>query len=240
MNGEHSPSMPLNRGEKMTSVDAQTGDLKWNISGWYAGNQLVIADGYLVAPNAYDNQIYCFGKGPTETTITASPSVAAQGAIVLIAGTVTDQSPAQKGSPAIADADMAAWMEYLNMQYPCPENANGVPVKLQAIAPDGNTIDIATVTSDANGYYQTHWTVPDQQNYRIVATFEGSESYFRCSQRHSSRRSRIKWKQRRQHKHQHKYNNGQPRTVHTYSYSSNHRSHNFSCNIHTTKIINGK
>jgi len=178
-NGEHSPSMPLIRGEKMTCVDAQTGDLKWNISGWYAGNQLVIADGYLVAPNAYDNQIYCFGKGPTETTITASPSVAAQGAIVLISGTVTDQSPAQKGSPAIADADMAAWMEYLNMQYPCPENANGVPVKLQAIAPDGNTIDIATVTSDANGYYQTHWTVPDQQNYRIVATFEGSESYFR-------------------------------------------------------------
>lgn len=177
-NGEHSPSMPLIRGEKMTCVDANTGAFKWNISGWYAGNQLVIADGYLVAPNAYDNRIYCFGKGPTETTVNASPKIALKGSSVLIEGTVTDQSPAQKGTPAIGDQYMAAWMEYLNMQYDCPANIHGVPVILQAIDSDGNTINIGQVTSDALGYFHHQWTPPDQKTYRITATFAGSESYF--------------------------------------------------------------
>jgi hypothetical protein len=177
-NGEHSPSMPLIRGEKMTCVDANTGAFKWNITGWYAGNQLVIADGYLVAPNAYDNRIYCFGKGPTETIVIASPKIASKGSSVLIEGTVTDQSPAQKGTPAIGDQYMAAWMEYLNMQKECPANVNGVPVTLQAIDSDGNTINIAQVTSDASGYFQFQWTPPDQKSYRITATFAGSDSYF--------------------------------------------------------------
>lgn len=177
-NGEHSPSMPLIRGEKLTCVDAYTGAFKWNISGWYAGNQLVIADGYLVAPNAYDNRIYCFGKGPTETTVTASPKVVSRGSSVLIEGTVTDQSPAQKGTPAIADEYMAEWMEYLNMQKPCPENVKGVPVTLKAIRADGSTIDIATVTSDAYGHFQYLWTPPDQQTYTIMANFNGSDSYW--------------------------------------------------------------
>ena len=177
-NGEHSPTTPLIRGEKMTCVDANTGAFLWNISGWYAGNQLVIADGYLVAPNAYDNRIYCFGKGPTATTVDVSPKIVTKGSSILIEGTVTDQSPAQKGTPAVSDDTMPAWMEYLNMQAPCPENVKGVPVMLQAVRSDGSTFDIAQVTSDEYGTFQYQWTPPDKQSYRILAVFAGTESYW--------------------------------------------------------------
>ena len=186
---EHSPSMPIWRGEKLHVIDAETGLGVWNISGIYASGRnglAAIADGYLVTANGYDNRIYCFGKGKTATTVTASSKVIAKGDTVLIEGTVTDQSPGDTclgipaaGTPAIADEYMTEWMEYLYMQQPCPMNLNGVPVKLEAFSEDGSYIELGTVTSNAYGDFVYEWTPPDEKLYTIMATFDGSDSYWR-------------------------------------------------------------
>jgi hypothetical protein len=175
-NGEHSPTMPLYKGEQLHCIDASTGERVWSVKGWYQNP--AIADGYLVAFNHGDNQLYCFGKGQTETTVSASPKVSANGDSVLIEGTVLDQSPDAEGTPAIADEYMTEWMEYLYMQQPCPESYSGVPVRLEAFGEDGSYIDIGWVTSDPYGDFKSAWTPPDEGLYTIMATFAGSDSYW--------------------------------------------------------------
>ncbi len=174
--GEHSPSMPLYRGEKLYCIDAETGKEIWNITGWF--HQGAIADGYMAIMNVADNQLYCFGHGQTATTVSAPEVAVPKGAPVLIKGTVTDQSPGAKDTPAISDEDMSAWMEYLYMQQPLPKNAKGVSVHLTAIDPNNNFQDIDTVTTDAKGNYFASWTPPVPGLYRVTASFAGSDSYF--------------------------------------------------------------
>jgi outer membrane protein assembly factor BamB len=169
---------PLFRGCKLYAIDATSGNQVWSISGFFMGT-LPIADGYLVGHNGYDNQIYCFGKGQTATTLTASPKVTAKGSSVLIEGTVTDQSSGAAGTPAIADEYMSDWMEYLYMQQSCPDYVNGVEVKLETLDPNGNFYEIDKVTSDASGMFKLLWEPPVEGEYTIIATFEGSDSYFR-------------------------------------------------------------
>ncbi|XES77433.1 MAG: PQQ-binding-like beta-propeller repeat protein [Candidatus Bathyarchaeia archaeon] len=172
---EHSPSMPLRRDAFMWCVDLNNGQLLWKIQCW--GNNPAIADGYLVALDNFDNQIYCYGKGPSETTVTASPSVVDNGAAVMIQGTVTDQSAGAMGTPAISDADQQAWMEYLYQQKTKPTDAVGVVVKLMALDQNGNTHNIGEACSDSNGNYGLTWTPPAEGTYKITATFEGSGAY---------------------------------------------------------------
>jgi hypothetical protein len=174
--GEHSPGTPLWRGEAFHCVDAETGEEIWNITGWW--HHSAIADGYLIALNVADNRLYCFGKGKTTTTVSAAPKVTSWGSNVLIEGTVTDQSPGAVGTPAIADEYMSEWMEYLYMQQPCPQNVQGVEVKLETLDPNGNFYEIGTVTSDASGMYKLLWEPPVPGEYTIIATFKGSESYW--------------------------------------------------------------
>ena len=174
-NGEHSPSIPLYRGYQLHAFSAADGAPLWTFPGWHVIQ--AIADGYLVSYNAEDNRIYVFGKGPSATTITASPQVVTKGSSVLISGTVTDQSVGQPGTPAIADKDMSAWMSYLKRQQPIPANAEGVPVTLTATGPDGSVITIGTVSSDMSGVFKKLWTPPTEGEYTITATFAGSYSY---------------------------------------------------------------
>jgi len=174
--GEHSPSKPFWRGEAMHCVDVNTGDLIWSILGWWQGP--IIADGYLLSLNGADNRIYCFGKGQTETTVTAPQTTVAKGSSVLVQGTVTDQSPGAEGTPAIADTCMTDWMQYLYMQKPCPMDVNGVPVKLEAFGEDGSYVEIGTVISDAYGDFKCKWTPSDEGLYTVMATFGGSDSYW--------------------------------------------------------------
>jgi hypothetical protein len=74
-------------------------------------------------------------------------------------------------------------MEYLHMQLPINGiwgniTMTGVPVKLTAIDPNGNYVDIGTAISDAySGTYAFTWTPELEGDYRIIASFEGSESY---------------------------------------------------------------
>lgn len=172
---EHSPSMPLRRDAFMWCVDLNNGQLLWKIQCW--GNSPAIADGYLVTLDSFDNQIYCYGKGPSETTITATPATVANGNAVMIQGTVTDQSAGAKGTPAISDADQEAWMEYLYQQKTKPTDAVGVVVQLTALDQNGNTHNIGQACSDSNGNYGLMWTPPAEGTYKITATFEGSGAY---------------------------------------------------------------
>jgi len=168
---------PVVRGAQLYCIDIENGEELWSITHW--GNGPAIADGYLVDLNSYDNQIYCYGKGPSATTVSIQNDVIVEGNNVLIKGTVTDQSPGAEGTPAIADEYMSEWMEYLYMQKPCPMVLNGVPVKLEAFGEDGSYIEIGTVTSDAYGKFAYKWTPPDEKLYTIMATFDGSDSYYR-------------------------------------------------------------
>jgi len=176
-NGEHTPTPVMMRGSRLYSLNANTGEEIWSIS-FGGGGAKAIADGKLIACNVNDLTMYAFDKGQTSTTVTASPTVIANGASVLIQGTVLDQSPAQPGTPAIADEYMTEWMEYLHMQKPMPMDATGVKVTLDAIDPNGNFISIGTVTSDMSGMFKKMWTPEHEGEYTIIATFEGSESYY--------------------------------------------------------------
>jgi hypothetical protein len=175
---EHSPGPTLWAGGKLRCIDADNGTEIWKISFW--GNAPIVADGYLVDLNSYDNQIYCFGKGQTAIELSAMPKVVSKGSSILIEGKVTDQSPAVKGAPAVADEDMSAWMEYLVMQKNAPQTVGGVNVELYAIDETGKASYIDTVCTDPlnGGIFRKLWTPPKEGTYTITAVFAGSKSYW--------------------------------------------------------------
>jgi len=183
-NTEHTPTQPLTRGWRLFCLNATTGKNIWNITGSMAVGAMFgmvsgsMADGYLVTFNSYDGYTYCFGKGKSQTTVTAPDVVVPKGTGVVIKGSVLDMSPAQPGTPCVAKESMTVWMEYLHMQKSYPSDVKGVPVTLTAIKSDGKVIDLGTVTT--NGYYGTFsyaWTPPDEGTYTIIACFMGDDSY---------------------------------------------------------------
>jgi len=189
---EHSPNTPLYKGARVRCVDAETGKEIWTMLG-YGGRHidpppLAVADGFLVYLNHYDMQIYCVGKGPSSLTVTAPDVAAPFGSPVVIRGTVTDIAAGTKqneqaarfpnGVPAVSDASQSAWMEYVYMQKPKPTNATGVPVKLEVVDANGNYRTIGTAASDASGMFSYTWTPDIEGTYYVIATFEGSESYW--------------------------------------------------------------
>ena len=188
---EHSPSSPLWRTPGMKCFNITTGELIWKILFW--GSGIKFADGILTAWNLYDGQVYAFGKGPSGTTVTASPKISVHGSSVVIEGTVTDQTPTGrrnvnnlmqftlKDTPAISDEDMQAWMEYKFMGQGEPANAKGVEVELNAIDPNGNYVTLGKTTSDINGNYGLSFVPEVSGDYQILATFAGSKAYYGSS-----------------------------------------------------------
>jgi hypothetical protein len=189
----HTHLKPLYRGSNLHCLNATTGEEIWKISNFGMMTPAAIAEGYLITPNAYDNQIYCIGKGPSATTVTASPKIIAKGNSVMIEGTVTDLSPGTKdleviakssnaeGVPAIADEYQEEWMEYLYMQQPMPQDAKGVEVVLTTLDPNSNTYEIGRTTSSDRGTFGCEVDLPVPGLYKIIATFEGSDSYYGSS-----------------------------------------------------------
>jgi hypothetical protein len=136
----------------------------------------------------YDNSLYCYGKGPSATTVQISNDVITAGNDALVKGTVMDTCTGAKavgqklgyanGVPAVSDASEEAWMEYLYEQQNYPTSATGVPVNLDAVDPNGNFIHLGTATSDTSGFYSLPWTAPDVPGqYIIIATFPGTNAY---------------------------------------------------------------
>jgi len=122
----------------------------------------VIADGRVYVGSHYTfskwegqgyGDLYCFGKGPTTTQVSATRSTVTNGSSITIFGTVTDQSPAHLGEYAV-----------------------GVPVKL-IYQTDGNWVDLATVATNSNGDFIYEWTPPDEGVYSLMARFEGDNNY---------------------------------------------------------------
>jgi hypothetical protein len=190
---EHSVNSPIRRDAKIWCVDLANGTMLWSMTCWPSNDPIsstpIIADGRLLVADIQDCSIYCFGPGLSKTTVSAPQLVPALGSSVTITGTVTDDTPsgrhntngeldfALKGTPAISDADMDAWMEYMYHQRPMPTNAKGVEVSLDTIDPNSNYIHIGTVTSDVTGAYGLVWTPEVPGTYQIIATFAGSGSY---------------------------------------------------------------
>jgi hypothetical protein len=137
--------------------------------------------------DTYDQRVYAIGKGPTELTMEAPMSGVTVGSSVILRGTVMDVSPGTqspeialrfpKGVPAVADADMSAWMLYVYKQFEQP-NVNGVTVIFSAINPNGEYQDLNRVTSDGAGFYSFSFKPEMEGVYTIFATFEGSEGYY--------------------------------------------------------------
>jgi hypothetical protein len=172
---EHSPDAVPYRGQQLHCIDALTGELIWKINGWYL--RPVVADQRLVAHNLYDNQIYCFGKGPTQTTVSAPKVEIMQGQKVVIEGTITDQSPGKPGIACVSDEDMGVWMNYVYNQKPVPASAMGVDVTIDVIDANGNFRSIGTATSNMAGKYSLVWEPEIPGEYTVIATFAGTNSY---------------------------------------------------------------
>jgi len=173
---EHTPTQPRVRGNELYCIDAYTGDLLWKVNGAYTTK--VIADSKLITANEYDSLTYCFDKGPTAATVSASPSVLSSGSSVLVTGTILDQSPGQINTACVSEDSMTGMMNYLHMQMELPSNTTGVPINLSAVAPDGTVTTIATVTSDVAGNFAYLWTPAASGTYTVVANFAGSTSYW--------------------------------------------------------------
>lgn len=179
---EHTPTQPLTRGAKLYCLDALTGEQLWNVTNCQGvpGSrtfQGAIADGYLVLTNEYDGYTYVYGRGKSSTTLSAPQTAIRLGDSIEITGTVLDQSPAQKGTPAIGDEYISDWMDYIHSSRPKPTNAMGVPVSLDAYDPNGNYIHIGDLTSNADGAFQKLWKPDIAGEYTIIATFMGTNSY---------------------------------------------------------------
>ncbi len=186
-NTEHSATVPITRGWQLHCINATTGEGIWKVAIPGGGSKHTtdlgaIADGYLSLGGS-DGFMYVFGKGKSATTITAPDNVIQKGNGLVIKGTVMDLSPAQSGTPCVSKESMALQMEYIHKQMPIDgiwhnETITGVPVKLTAIDPNGNSVDIGTVIT--NGYYGTFtkdWTPTLEGTYQIIATFAGDDSY---------------------------------------------------------------
>ncbi|MCW4018534.1 MAG: PQQ-binding-like beta-propeller repeat protein [Candidatus Bathyarchaeota archaeon] len=190
--GEHSPNAPQSKGSLVRCIDAYTGDELWTLMSWaaigsFGAEGFPVADGYMAYLNTYDMQVYCIGKGPSATTVAAPQPIISEGSSILLTGMVTDECAGAKALvqsgkftavPAMSDASMGEWMQYLYMQKPKPSDAIGVTVHLTAIDPNGNFQDIGTTVADINGKYGITWTPPVSGTYHVTATFEGSDSYW--------------------------------------------------------------
>jgi hypothetical protein len=188
---EHTVQTPIYKGALARAINATDGTEIWTISG-YTGefNEMnsAVADGYATWFNGYDNQIYSVGRGPSATTVTASPKISVHGDSVLVEGTVIDTAAGTQqdeqaarfpnGVPAVSDESMSDWMEYVYMQRPRPADVVGVEVVLTVLDPNNNFYEVGRATSDADGFFSCMFTPEVPGKYTIIATFEGSEGYW--------------------------------------------------------------
>ena len=184
----HEYSPPLFLGAQQLAVNCTNGELVWSIDAFDVDGMPATAYGIMTVLNAYDNQIYAYGKGPSAMTVTA-PSVGVTTATpITISGRVTDISAGTKqeavaanfpyGLPCVSDDSISSWMEYVYMQQPCPANVTGVPVSIDVLDSNGNYRNIGAATSNADGMFTFTWTPDIPGDFTVYATFAGSESYY--------------------------------------------------------------
>jgi outer membrane protein assembly factor BamB len=134
--------------------NAATGEVIWKhkTGGELRGFGVAIADGRVYVPSR-NGHVYCFGKGPTLTSVWATESSLALGGSTIIYGRLTDQSPASLGVPVVR-----------------------VPIILSHVR-DGTWTDFAKLITAKDGTFTHEWTPPAAGIYKVVARFEGNNSY---------------------------------------------------------------
>jgi hypothetical protein len=73
---------------------------------------------------------------------------------------------------------MADWMGYVYMQQNLPSNFTGVPVAINVVDSNGNYRTIGSATTAASGTYRLTWTPDISGDYTVIATFQGTNSYY--------------------------------------------------------------
>jgi len=190
----HEYNPPLFHGAQLLALNLTNGKLIWSELD-FSVESTEISYGIVLSRNAYDNQIYAFGKGPSATTVTAPDIGVTTATPITITGTVMDVSAGTQqqavkanfpnGVPCVSDASESHWMEYVYQQQPIPTDVTGVPVTLTETDHNGNTYTIGTTTTDSSGTWAYNWTPPISGNYTIVATFAGTNSYYgSCAETH--------------------------------------------------------
>jgi outer membrane protein assembly factor BamB len=184
----HMYSPPLFHGAQQLALNLTTGEVVWSIDAFDVTSGPAISDGVMTTLNAYDNQIYAWGKGPSKVTVTSPDVSSSMGTPVVIKGAVTDISAGSQqqavaanfpnGLPCVSDASMTGWMKFVYMQQPCPTNVTGVPVTIDVLDSNGNYRNIGTATTDASGTFRLTWTPDIPGDFTVIATFAGSESYY--------------------------------------------------------------
>jgi hypothetical protein len=193
---EHTVQIPLYRNAQQQAINATTGQLIWTLNDVTSeaggpGAALdtgYIADGFSVTLNGYDNQIYCVGRGPSTTTVSAPNLAATSGQRVVIRGTVIDVSSGtsqdeqtarfHNGVPVSSDASMTDWMGYIYQQKPLPTNFIGVEVTINVHDANGNDRTVGTAITDATGTYSLSWLPDIPGDYKVTATFAGNTGYW--------------------------------------------------------------
>jgi outer membrane protein assembly factor BamB len=188
---EHSPNEPLYKDARYRCINATDGTEIWTILGYghaMYGGQAPVADGYLTMLNSYDSRIYCFGKGPSATTVEAPITAVTLGSSIVIRGTVTDIAAGTtqneqaarfpNGVPAVSDDSMGRWMEYVYMQKPRPTDVTGVEVTISVLDSNNNYREIGTTTGNSDGFFTLNWEPDIEGQYTVYASFGGSESYW--------------------------------------------------------------
>jgi len=176
---EHTPSAPYERGFSTYAINMTDGSLIYRLDEPMVAGPM--SDGYTMYQDTYDGLMYVTGTGPSTTTVSAPQTSITAGTGAIITGSVLDQSAAQPGTPCVSEASMGDYMSYIHLQTTWPgwsmANVTGVPVSIDAVDPNGNFMHLATVTSDATGHFGYTWTPTLAGDYKISATFGGSNSY---------------------------------------------------------------
>jgi outer membrane protein assembly factor BamB len=187
----HMYSPPLFHNAQQLAINVTNGQVVWQELAFDVTSAPAVADGVATTLNAYDNQIYAWGMGPSKTTVSAPDVGVTTATPITITGTVMDISAGSQqeavaanfpnGLPCVSDASMSQFMEAVYMQQPMPTNITGVPVTLSVLDSNGNHYNIGTVTTDASGTYSLTWTPIIPGDFTVYATFAGTQAYYGSS-----------------------------------------------------------
>ena len=152
----HEYNPPLFHGAQLFGLNATDGSMIWSELDMSV-TSTSIAYGVMLSLNAYDNQLYAFGRGPSAMTVNAPAVGVTTATPITISGTITDvsagasQSVVSKnfpnGLPCVSDQSQSHFMEYVYQQQPLPSDTTGVPVTISVVDGNGNFRQIGQTTS---------------------------------------------------------------------------------------------
>jgi outer membrane protein assembly factor BamB len=135
-------------------LDQNSGTILWQYKMAKVSHTPAIADGRFYVGDA-EGKLYCFGKGPTKTDISVTDSDTVQGTAVAISGKICDDSPASLGAP-ISNSQVKLMSQKVD---------------------DSSWSDIGNPTTTDLGQYVSLWTPPSAGTFRVMAQFNGTDSY---------------------------------------------------------------